>query len=85
MKELMTIGEKYRPAMEITTQEEADTYFEECVRHTMKFGGHSRKVAEEMERQNLGYYAGYGSPELQERVNRLFKTKNPVLMMGRKL
>jgi hypothetical protein len=77
MKKDITIGEKYRPAMEITDQEEADRYFEICVQHTMTFGK-SRKEAEKIERSNLGYYAGYYSEEVRERVERLFKCAHPV-------
>ena len=81
MKELITAGEKYGPAMKIETQEEADAYFEECVQHTMSLGK-SRETAEEIERQNFGYYAGYCSTETQGRINRLFKTKHPILNFG---
>ena len=73
----ITYGEKYTPAMHITTQEEADAYFEACVQHTMLHGT-SRKKAEEIERENLGYYAGYFDDETQQRINRLFYTKHPL-------
>jgi hypothetical protein len=78
MKEEITIGEKYGPAMEITDQAAADAYFEECVRHTMSFGK-SRDEAEQTERSNLGYYAGYYSHETRERVERLFRCAHPLL------
>ena len=32
----VTISDKYGPAMEITDQEEADAYFEACVKHCMR-------------------------------------------------
>jgi len=73
----ITIGDKYRPAMEIVDQTEADAYFERCVQHTMNFGA-DRVEAERIERINLGYYAGYYDRETQERVNRLFRTVHPI-------
>jgi hypothetical protein len=77
MKRMITIGEKYGPAMEMTTQEEADAYFEKCVQHTMSFG-RTREEAESVERANVGYYAGYYSDETRRRVERLFNCAHPV-------
>lgn len=71
----ITIGDKYRPAMAIETQAEADEYFDVIVRHSMGFGM-SREDAEKLERTNLGYYAGYGFD--RERVERLFGCEHPV-------
>ena len=78
MKKEITIGEKYRPAMEITNQDEADAYFEKCVVHNMGFGT-SREEAERVEKTNLGYYAGYCDKKTAERVWRLFKCEHPIL------
>ena len=77
------LAEKYGPAMDIQTQEEADAYFERCVEHHVrafsKTGGEiTREKAADIERQNLGYYAGYCSHETRERVERLFKCAHPV-------
>lgn len=77
LRKNITIGEKYGPAMEMTDQAEADGYFEACVAHCMSFGS-ERAEAEEIERSNLGYYAGYYSNETRERVERLFRCKHPV-------
>jgi hypothetical protein len=44
----------------------------------MRFGGKSREDAENVERSNLGYFAGYYNAETMERVNRLFKTTHPI-------
>lgn len=74
----MTIKEAYGPAMEITDQSEADEYFEALVDGCMKHGGHPRKRAESIERQNLGYFAGYYDSATRERVERLFKCSHPV-------
>ena len=66
--------------MEITSQAEADKYFEKLVNHQMMFGvlRHERAEAEQIERSNLGYYAGYYDSETRERVERLFKCAHPV-------
>jgi len=80
MKDLpkgINIRDKYSPAMEVKTEEEAAEYFEICVRHTMLFGG-TREDAEAMELQNIGYYGGYHDAETRERVYRLFNTKHPI-------
>lgn len=74
-----TIGEVYGPAMEITTQEDADAYFQILLEHGMKLEPDlSREKAESNLRSNLGYFAGYYSHETRERVERLFKCRHPV-------
>ena len=79
----ITIGEKYRPAMEIKTQEEADNYFEDLVEHNLAMRQRREEIpdvelAKKVERHNLGYYAGYYDSETRERVERLFKCCHPV-------
>jgi len=76
-QERVTIGEKYRPAMEIRSQAEADEYFRRLVEHQISFGT-TRERAEEVERQNLGYFAGYYDDETRARVERLFLCEHPV-------
>jgi len=73
----ITIGEKYQPAMKITEQAEADEYFEALVQHCMSFGK-NREEAESIERQSLGYFAGYYDSETRERVERLFSCAHPI-------
>ena len=73
----INIKDKYGPAMIIKDQAEADTYFERCVEHNMSFGN-TREKAESIERQNLGYYAGYYDNETRVRVEKLFKCQHPV-------
>lgn len=73
----ITIGDKYRPAMEITEQDEADAYFEECVLPCMSHGA-SRSKAEDIERQNLGYFAGYYDAKTRKQVERLFSCQHPI-------
>lgn len=77
MKNKITYREKYGPAMLIKSQEEADQYFAMCVEHTMSFGS-SRDEAEQMERSNLAYYAGYYDNATRKRVERLFHCAHPV-------
>lgn len=78
MEKNITIGEKYDPAMTITDPDEARAYFEVCVQHTMSFGM-AREEAEEIERINFGYYAGYYSHETRLRVEQLFNCSHPYL------
>ena len=75
--EIISIGDKYGPAMEINDQAEADIYFQACVEHCMIWEK-SREEAEKIERQNLGYFAGYYDHETMSRVNRLFCTTHPI-------
>ncbi len=49
--------------MEIKDQAEADAYLEELVTHSVVYGGLSRKEALELNRRNLGYFAGYYNSE----------------------
>lgn len=72
-----TNGDKYGPAMSITDQAEADLYFEECVADCMTYGK-DRAEAEDIERANLGYYAGYYNNETRSRVERLFHCAHPI-------
>lgn len=75
----VTIGELYDPALDpFLTQQAADAYFERLIERRMRVGGYSRADAEALERKNLGYYAGYGSDETRERVERLFRCAHPV-------
>lgn len=73
----ISYGDKYGPAMKMTDQAEATAYFERLVDHQMSFGS-DRAKAEETERSNLGYYAGYYDNETRERVERLFACAHPI-------
>lgn len=79
-KSLMTSQERYDPAMEIETQEDADVYFDRLIEHHLRTSPEplSREKAEEIERSNLGYHAGYYSHETRERVERLFRCAHPI-------
>ena len=67
-----TNGDRYGPAMEITTTEAAAVYWERLVQWTMTQGDCTRRRAEEIERANLLWYAGYYSPATEARVKMLF-------------
>jgi len=59
------------------TQEAATAYFETCVEHCMRFGK-TREEAESIERQNLGYYAGYYNDATRQRVLVLYGAAHPI-------
>lgn len=73
----MTIGELYAPAMKVTTQAEADAYFERMV-SIVQEDGKPREEAERIVRSNLGYYAGYYDNATRARVERLFGCAHPI-------
>jgi hypothetical protein len=73
----ISISEKYGPAMSVTTQAEADAYFEVLVAHCMGLGN-DRGEAEEIERTSIGYFAGYFPHEVRARVEKLFRCQHPV-------
>lgn len=78
LPDMITIGDKYGPAMEMTEQSDADAYFERLVEHTMRMRPCGRVLAESIERQNLGYYAGYYSDETRRKVEQLFHCAHPI-------
>ena len=73
-----TYGQKYDPIKDITTQTEADEYFENLVAENMSQNHNTRAEAVEIEKHNIGYWSGYYSEELQERVERLFNCIHPI-------
>jgi hypothetical protein len=72
-----TIGELYEPAMTIESQEEADAYFAALVARQLKLVKVARARAEKVERENLGYYAGYFDSATRQRVEKLFRCEHP--------
>lgn len=73
---MRSVEEKYHPAMSITSQEEADAYFEQCVQETMAWDfpvvALSRMEAERIERKNLYYFSKGYSLTVQARIVSLF-------------
>lgn len=63
--------------MQVQSQEDADACFAQLVEHCMRMRKCPREEAERMERQNLGYYAGYHGPVIRARVERLFDCEHP--------
>lgn len=74
----ISFGDKYGPAMLVTTPAFAAEYFEACVEHCMRVAGKTREQAEAIERENLGYWAGYYDDETRARVEHLFATAHPI-------
>ncbi|MBE3093445.1 MAG: hypothetical protein IMZ52_00310 [Actinobacteria bacterium] len=74
-----TIGDMYHPAMKITTQEEANEYFESTVQYSLNQNPEmGREKAERIQKSNFGYFAGYYDNETRERVERLFCCEHPI-------
>ncbi len=73
-----TIGELYRPAMQIKDAAEAREYFAELVRwHSKKWGKTESESIATM-KSNLGYFAGYYDSETRQRVETLFECSHPI-------
>jgi hypothetical protein len=73
----------YDLAVRAATQEEADKCFEALVEQCMtlrkeKGDECEREVCEKIQRENIGYYSGYHSLEVQERVEILYKAVHPI-------
>jgi len=73
-----TIGEIFKPAMEITDPKEAEEYFEAVIVYHMERYDQSREEATRIQRSNFGYFAGYYDHETRERVERLFCCTHPI-------
>lgn len=73
-----TAGELYRPAMLISDENKAAEYLRALVTWAVEHHGQDPKKALNIQKQNLGYFAGYYDSETMERVNRLFKTAHPI-------
>lgn len=74
-----TIGETYGPAMAVTDQGEADAVFAALVAgHLAVRPQDGAAEAGRVQRQNLGYYAGYYDHDTRRRVERLFRCCHPV-------
>ncbi len=71
-------AQKYGPTLLITGADEARAYFELCVEHTLRTSDVDQETAERIERENIGYWGGYGTFEERERVERLFGAVHPV-------
>lgn len=74
-----TIGEKYKPAMDVISEEEAAEYLMECINHTMDIRPElSMEEARKIELNNIGYCAGYCDAATAKRVMALFHTAHPI-------
>lgn len=73
----LTYGECLEPAMLITDQADASNYLDAYVRYLTGYG-HSEDKAREIALVNIGYYAGYFKPDVQMRVQRMFRAAHPI-------
>ena len=64
-------------AMEVTDQVDANAIFLDMVKAGVE-SGLTQEQSENVQRQNLGYFAGYYSHETRARVERLFKCAHPI-------
>ena len=82
-KETLTYGECLGPAMEITDPEDAkqylDAYTDFIAEWRKKEPVGTDRTPRETALVNIGYYAGYYSPETRERVYKLFNCSHPFL------
>ena len=82
-KEVLSFDESTSPAMNIIDAEDAAQYKAAYISYTEKgiaAGGLNMSgiTAEEIVNSNLGYFAGYYSNKVRERVETLFNCKHPV-------
>lgn len=77
--EKSTWGSFLSSAMEVGSPDAADEKFELLVSYVMKNSTLERVQAEARTREALGYYAGYYSEEVRERVERLYHCTHPIL------
>lgn len=67
-------------AMTIETKEEAENYLEDYAYHIWAQGkGIKNTEAMQIAKDNIGYFAGYYSREVRERVEKLFNAPHPIL------
>ena len=81
-KKILTVGEALEPAMQITELRDAKQYKAAYVAYLDGFlkNGKNKEgmTAEQIANANLGYFAGYYSNEVRERVEHLFNCSHPV-------
>lgn len=82
-KRTLTYGECLKPAMEITEEADAAQYLEAYCAYiqtdiSKKGTRPDRMTAQQIAKNNLGYFAGYYDRETRERVERLFNCQHPV-------
>ena len=68
----------YETAMQITSQAEADEFFEHLVDSMVEISGKTKKEQIKIQRNNLGYFAGYYDDATRIRVEKLFKCSHPI-------
>lgn len=81
-----TYGDIYKPAMELETREQADEWWEAAHSSLVEHWDKSEAEADEIISHNLGYWTGYYSDEVAERVFKLFehrKVSHPIFGKSR--
>lgn len=72
----------YDDAVRITDQAKANAYFERLVKRTLSLNPElDRTEAEEIQRTNIGYWAGYHDIATRIRVYKLYKAVHPIFGM----
>jgi len=74
----MTWGELLGPAMKMTDPEEAKKYLSALIERGVKQFNHTPEESERIQKENLGYYAGYYDTKTMVRVHKLFNCAHPV-------
>jgi hypothetical protein len=67
-----TIQELYDPALEVTTQQQADEYLAALVARQKKLFKLGETAAVEREKRSISFWASFEDPETFARVNRLY-------------
>lgn len=73
-----SMNDMYGPAMSIRTKKDADRVLAELVGEVMLYGK-SFEEAQDVVKENLGYFAGYNDHETRLRVEELFECEHPIL------
>lgn len=79
-KKVLTYGECLDPAMKITDAEDAKQYLADYIKfqEANMQEATGEYTAEQICKQNLGYFAGYYDNETRKRVERLFLCSHPI-------
>lgn len=81
-KESLTFEEALDPVTTIIDQDDADQYFEAYTKYIQgwleKEPRNDTLTAEEIAKINIGYWSGYCTDEVEERIKKLFKCKHPI-------
>lgn len=80
-KKQLTYGECLDPIFRITDPDDAKQYKETYINwidEHVSIKDRAGSSAEEIANYNIGYYAGYGTPENRIRIDKLFNCTHPI-------